>query len=50
MIRPTWLALNQLLNMIPSHHPPVTAYCIWNDKHGVRVSLIISILMPFHYI
>ena len=20
-----------------SHHPPVTAYCIWNDKHGVQV-------------
>ncbi|KAI9887337.1 MAG: Oxysterol binding protein [Watsoniomyces obsoletus] len=20
-----------------SHHPPVTAYCIWNDKHGVRL-------------
>ena len=20
-----------------SHHPPVTAYCIWNDKHGIRV-------------
>lgn len=21
----------------PSHHPPVTAYCIWNDKHGVQL-------------
>ena len=21
-----------------SHHPPVTAYCIWNDQHGVQVS------------
>jgi len=20
-----------------SHHPPVTAYCIWNDKHGVQL-------------
>ncbi|KAI9798180.1 MAG: Oxysterol binding protein [Piccolia ochrophora] len=20
-----------------SHHPPVTAYCIWNDKHGIRL-------------
>ncbi|KIW08426.1 uncharacterized protein PV09_01329 [Verruconis gallopava] len=20
-----------------SHHPPVTAYCIWNDEHGVRL-------------
>lgn len=20
-----------------SHHPPVTAYCIWNDKHGVKL-------------
>ncbi|KAF2097408.1 oxysterol binding protein-like protein [Rhizodiscina lignyota] len=20
-----------------SHHPPVTAYCIWNNKHGVRL-------------
>lgn len=20
-----------------SHHPPVTAYCIWNEKHGVKV-------------
>lgn len=20
-----------------SHHPPVTAYCIWNDDHGVRL-------------
>lgn len=20
-----------------SHHPPVTAYCIWNSKHGVRL-------------
>lgn len=20
-----------------SHHPPVTAYCIWNEKHGVRL-------------
>ncbi|MCJ1357734.1 MAG: Oxysterol binding protein [Icmadophila ericetorum] len=22
---------------VPSHHPPVTAYCIWNEKHGVRL-------------
>jgi len=21
-----------------SHHPPVTAYSIWNDKHGVRLT------------
>ena len=20
-----------------SHHPPVTAYCIWNDKHNIRL-------------
>lgn len=20
-----------------SHHPPVTAYCIWNEQHGVRL-------------
>jgi hypothetical protein len=20
-----------------SHHPPVTAYSIWNDQHGVRL-------------
>jgi hypothetical protein len=20
-----------------SHHPPVTAYCIWNDQHGIRL-------------
>ena len=20
-----------------SHHPPATAYCIWNDKHGVQL-------------
>ncbi|KAF1987220.1 Oxysterol-binding protein [Aulographum hederae CBS 113979] len=20
-----------------SHHPPVTAYCIWNEKHGVQL-------------
>jgi hypothetical protein len=20
-----------------SHHPPVTAYCIWNEKHGVKL-------------
>lgn len=24
--------------MSPSHHPPVTAYAITNDKHGVEVS------------
>jgi len=20
-----------------SHHPPVTAYCIWNSEHGIRL-------------
>ncbi|MCJ1345335.1 Oxysterol binding protein [Peltigera leucophlebia] len=20
-----------------SHHPPVTAYCIWNEKHGIKL-------------
>ena len=31
-----------------SHHPPVTAYCIWNDKHGVRVRppLLLTPLRP----
>ena len=27
----------QRLNALHSHHPPVTAYCIWNDEHGVRL-------------
>ena len=26
-----------LLMWIFSHHPPVTAYCIWNSQHGVRL-------------
>lgn len=25
------------LTEAPSHHPPVTAYCIWNSDHGVRL-------------
>ena len=29
-----------------SHHPPVTAYCIWNDKHGVRVGYSTFAAMP----
>ncbi|KAI9846530.1 MAG: Oxysterol binding protein [Sclerophora amabilis] len=27
----------QLVSEQVSHHPPVTGYCIWNDKHGVRL-------------
>lgn len=27
----------QLVSEQVSHHPPVTAYCIWNEKHGVRL-------------
>ncbi|KAI9775633.1 MAG: Oxysterol binding protein [Candelina submexicana] len=27
----------QLVSEQVSHHPPVTAYCIWNDRHGVRL-------------
>lgn len=27
----------QLVSEQVSHHPPVTAYCIWNDKAGVRL-------------
>lgn len=27
----------QLVSEQVSHHPPVTAYCIWNSKHGVRL-------------
>ena len=26
-----------MANLHDSHHPPVTAYCIWNDKHGIKV-------------
>jgi hypothetical protein len=29
--------LHDLADSGHSHHPPVTAYCIWNDKHGIRV-------------
>ena len=29
-----------------SHHPPVTAYCIWNDKHGVKVLIFSSSSSP----
>ncbi|KAF2145147.1 uncharacterized protein K452DRAFT_221461 [Aplosporella prunicola CBS 121167] len=28
----------QLISEQVSHHPPVTAYSIWNDKHGVRLT------------
>ncbi|KAK8159199.1 oxysterol binding protein-like protein [Phyllosticta citrichinensis] len=28
----------QLISEQVSHHPPVTAYSIWNDQHGVRLS------------
>ena len=27
----------QLVSEQVSHHPPVTAYCIWNSQHGVRL-------------
>jgi hypothetical protein len=27
----------QLVSEQVSHHPPVTAYCIWNQGHGVRL-------------
>ena len=27
----------QLVSEQVSHHPPVTAYSVWNDKHGVRL-------------
>ena len=27
----------QLVSEQVSHHPPVTAYCIWNDKHGLQL-------------
>ncbi|KAF2834971.1 oxysterol binding protein-like protein [Patellaria atrata CBS 101060] len=27
----------QLVSEQVSHHPPVTAYSIWNDKHGIRL-------------
>ncbi|KAL2355374.1 oxysterol binding protein-like protein [Cryomyces antarcticus] len=27
----------QLVSEQVSHHPPVTAYCIWNAQHGVRL-------------
>lgn len=27
----------QLVSEQVSHHPPVTAYCIWNSKHGVQL-------------
>lgn len=26
-------------NTARSHHPPVTAYCIWNEQHGVGVCI-----------
>ncbi|GME25611.1 Oxysterol binding protein [Neofusicoccum parvum] len=28
----------ELVSEQVSHHPPVTAYSIWNDKHGVRLT------------
>ncbi|KAF2006829.1 Oxysterol-binding protein, partial [Amniculicola lignicola CBS 123094] len=28
----------QLVSEQVSHHPPVTAYCIWNQKAGIRLS------------
>ncbi|KAI9831869.1 MAG: Oxysterol binding protein [Phylliscum demangeonii] len=31
-VGPTHLVSEQV-----SHHPPVTAYCIWNEKHGVQL-------------
>ncbi|KAI9832939.1 MAG: hypothetical protein M1819_003969 [Sarea resinae] len=29
--------VTQLVSEQVSHHPPVTAYSIWNDKHGIRL-------------
>lgn len=29
--------ITQLVSEQVSHHPPVTAYSIWNNKHGVRL-------------
>ncbi|KAJ9664965.1 Oxysterol-binding protein 4 [Coniosporium apollinis] len=29
--------VTQLVSEQVSHHPPVTAYCIWNSDHGVRL-------------
>ena len=31
------MGTTQLVSEQVSHHPPVTAYCIWNDQHSVRV-------------
>lgn len=31
-------AEHRMLISCCSHHPPVTAYSIWNDKHGVRLT------------
>lgn len=29
-------------NFRQSHHPPVTAYCIWNEKHGIKVIIFLK--------
>lgn len=31
----------QLVSEQVSHHPPVTAYCIWNQDYGVRVCIFV---------
>lgn len=31
------VGVTQLVSEQVSHHPPVTAYSIWNEKHGVRL-------------
>jgi hypothetical protein len=30
--------VTRLVSEQVSHHPPVTACCLWNEEHGVRVS------------
>lgn len=32
-------ALNEFYNTLYSHHPPITACYMWDDEHGIRVSL-----------
>lgn len=36
-VLPQVVEMQILSNPHHSHHPPVTAYCIWNDKHGIKV-------------
>jgi Oxysterol-binding protein len=37
----------QLISEQVSHHPPVTAYCITNAKHGIQVGLLTPSTTPF---